>query len=1577
MPRAKSSLKILENLSSKSISYHHEILEATLSSGNDPLLQQFTEKLYTYLPVDYVVHDKLKVLAAIAQDSYDFFKTRSSTRKIEIYSSALDEALEGGANVSHFITIKLLGDDKPFIVDSLKCLFARDGMRTKFLFHPAIKATRDEAGNLISFKDSAGSRSESLVYAKIFGSYGQKAIGRIKKEIEDLLDKVYSTYDSWEAILAKLDHVRDIIQDNSEVHDFLSWLKADHFTFLGYTKFENCKNFTDKIGDAEICDAASMIHLQHPPSEMHGIVLGQVNKISPVHKNSFIDYVGVRIGTDEHIFLGLYSSAIYYQSVKNIPILRQKLEGVLKRSGFIRGGYNAKKLRSIIESLPREALFQMDDEHLHCMCLHILSAMVTKNLKVFVQPDHSGEFINLLVFMPRDRLTPEVHNNINQYLSDQFGTDILSDYITEIEQNFCYLYVTLALGKDSHIGIEMDKIEDDIDIISSEWKEALLKEFITAHGGLGSHPEGYNIFPKDYQQKFDAKMAVIDLSYIEQLSQSQSSVFNLQVIDHENYVLKIYSNEKQTLFNLMPIIENLGFKAIDERMFALRGEIWLYKFNLIAEHVPSDSSQSIKACVEDALLNMHSGRLLSDSLCKLVVLEAWSWKRVMILKALTRYLHQTGFGYGKGYVQLTLIKHHEYSNKLLEMFDAKFNPLSFSEAKANKLHSELERYLAKVSSSAEDKVLRSMLGIINAIVRTNCFSMASVSEIRESPETLESSSKETYLSFKFNSSKVPGLAEPVPYAEIFVYANDFEGIHLRAAKVARGGLRWSDRGEDYRTEVLGLMKAQTTKNTVIVPIGSKGGFVLRFSDEGMERSVYMARAVECYKTFLRGLLDLTDNIVDGKVLRPDNMIIYDQDDPYLVVAADKGTASFSDYANAVSKEYNFWLDDAFASGGSAGYDHKKMAITSRGAWISVTNHFAAIGINVQKDPIRVIGIGDMAGDVFGNGMLRSDSIKLVAAFNHVHIFFDPDPDPKISFAERQRLFNMPGSKWSDYNPKLISSGGGLFERSAKTIKLTQEMKHLLNRPEDEMEPNALIKAILKAKVDLLWNGGIGTYVKASDESNFDIGDKANDSLRCDGKDLGASVVGEGGNLGMSMLGRIEFAKNGGRVNTDFIDNSAGVDCSDHEVNIKIAMGPLLVSGKLSLEHRNRVLAEMTQEVAELVLADNFNQNQALNITENSSAFTVEMFSRLIDSLEEKGGLDRAVEFLPTGAELAKRASSGEKMTRPELAVLMSYSKMFVYDELLKTAVPNEKYFEKNLLGYFPSLMQKEFRDEILTHPLRREIIVTFITNSIVNRLSGPLIDTIHRETGAMLCDIVRAYFIINEIFDLDSLWKEVEKLDGKAPSSLKIEMFTELSKMMRRGISWFVRNLDHPIDIAKTIKDYRDSIQSTAKAIEQALLGDAKTKINAKAAYYISNQVDANLADRIALLDCLISAFDILLVARDTKVDHSLVAKTYFEISESFSIDYLRKCAEKQINESYWNRLSIQAIKDDLYDKQRRLLQKIITDNDPDVDKWRKKHEKYATIFTDFIDDLKLQENIDINMLILANKKFEIFLRKV
>lgn len=1082
------------------------------------------------------------------------------------------------------------------------------------------------------------------------------------------------------------------------------------------------------------------------------------------------------------------------------------------------------------------------------------------------------------------------------------------------------------------------------------------------------------IFPIDYKHKFSPKEAIDDLIYLQKANDAGKLQFHLYQVSDIDFQLKIYSAQNALILsNILPLIENLGFKAIDERSFAIEnhsflGNSFVYHFLLSTPLPIAQEFSQLKANVEDALDKTSQGLLKSDSLSKLVVLSAFNWQEVRLLKALTRYLHQTGFAYGKGYVQLTLIKHCKYTELLMALFEAKFDPKTCSKDKVADICEKIAKYLDIVDSSAEDKVLRTMLGVVEAIVRTNCYLVD------------QAGNPKSYLSFKFASHKVPGLPLPVPYAEIFVYANDFEAIHLRGGKVARGGIRWSDRSEDYRTEVLGLMKAQMTKNSVIVPVGSKGGFCVNFDSSKMSRQEYMDKVVECYKNFLRGMLDLTDNIIEGQITQDKRLVIYDEQDPYLVVAADKGTATFSDFANSVSTEYSFWLGDAFASGGSAGYDHKKMAITAKGAWISVQRHFEAMGIDVQKDHITVAGIGDMSGDVFGNGMLRSEAIKLVAAFNHMHIFIDPDPDPVVSFKERERLFNLPTSKWSDYNHDLISKGGGVFERNAKFIPVSEEMQSLLDIEVDKLTPEELIKAILKARVDLIWNGGIGTYYKASSENNVEIGDKTNDNVRCDAKDIRAKVIAEGGNIGLSQQARIEYSKYGGRINTDFIDNSAGVDCSDHEVNTKIALNQAMVNGKLTLQERNELLAQMTKEVEHLVLLDNYKQTQAVTIAELSPALTLEAFSQLIDSLEHAKLLDRKMEFLPSKTELLRRSSNKEYITRPEIAVLLSYSKMSVGQEIEDALLVDEKYFQPYLLDYFPPLMQERFKEEILAHPLKREIIKTVVTNKIVNQLSGPIINTIQRETGAQMCNIIRSYTIVCEIFTLDGLWQQVESLPSSINHAIKIDMFTELEKIMRRGSSWFLRNVEHPINLTKTIDEFKEPAQRLREKIRELLVGEASSKFDNRKSKYIQAGVHEDLASSIAILDSLISVFDIVSVAKQTGSNDLKVANLYFMTASQLNIDWLRKTAEKQMDESYWNRLAIQSIKDDLYDKQRRLLTALFKTKDGDnvnLERWLSENRQVSGVFIDFVKQIKLQDNVDLHMVILANKKFEIFVRKI
>ncbi|MEY4464201.1 MAG: hypothetical protein RLZZ81_1172 [Pseudomonadota bacterium] len=1563
--------------------YKTKILEFSKERESSSIYIDFVQKFLNYIPIDYDFENREKLFQNFADEAFKFFRQRlERARKIAITKVVIEN--------DPAINVLILLDNKPHIVDFIICLLKNMNLQTKFLLHPVINCIRNSKGELEKILENSASdeKSESILHLTILGNFDDKTTTFLTEAINERLEELEQSYSHLPQLLTKLqDLSKNIIGNDKlnseEAKEFLNWLQNDNLVLLGTLDFEvKSLKLSNEIGAAKIwqevkdeideiikCSASPLYQNQL-------IILGKINSASLIHSDNLIDYILVKKfnSSGEYIsgsiIFGIYNSNMYYHSISNIPILRQKFNFVIEKAGFALSGYNADKLRILMESLPREALIQIDQGDLYCMCLHMLSSMMSKKLKLFIQYDWSSSFLNIIIFLPRERLTAEIHNIIDCYLVEKFGSKILSNYITEVAGNFSYLFVTLEAQGEHKINFEAEIIQQDLDHISTRWSEdfyfKLSKKFGEYQAGINLKLFD-NVFPADYRQKFSPEIALVDIEYLTEASKSQKYMFNLVSVNETEFYLKIYSPKvKLALSNILPPIENLGFKAIDEQTFAIKEaleikESWIYNFILTSIIPVKDNITELKINVEEALDKMALGMLANDSLSKLIVLAGFNWKQVKLVKALTRYLHQTGFSYGKGYVQLTLLKHPEYTKMLVNLFDIKFNP-KHSDNNCDVIKDKLNNYLATVDMSSEDKVLRNMLGIVNAITRTNYYQL-----------------HKYIFSFKFDSSKVPDLPKPVPFAEAFVYSRNFEAVHLRGGPVSRGGLRWSDRAEDYRLEVLGLMKAQMTKNSVIVPVGSKGGFYVHFTEERLTRDEYMAKVVECYKNFLRGLLDITDNIVDGKVVHPKDVIIYDKEDPYLVVAADKGTASFSDYANSVAREYNYWLDDAFASGGSAGYDHKKMAITSKGAWISVTNHFKTLGLDVQKDPITVVGIGDMSGDVFGNGMLRSEAIKLVAAFNHKHIFIDPTPDSLISFNERLRLFELKGSNWSDYNLQLISKGGGVVERSSKLIKLSPEIKKLLDIDYNEISPEELIRSILKADVDLLWNGGIGTYIKAKTENNLEIGDKANDNLRCNGEEIRAKVIAEGGNVGVSQRGRVEYAKKGGRINADFIDNSAGVDCSDHEVNIKIALSSAVTSGKITLEERNKLLNDMTKQVEELVLLDNYKQTEAITIMQLSPTLTVNILSQFIDILEEEKILERENEFLPSAEELNRRAISGEVLTRPELCLLLSYSKRSAYHELLNSTFSHDKYFDAYLIDYFPEMMQKKFRNEILSHPLKHEIIKTVTINKIINQLGGPLISIVKREIGAPLCDIIRSYTIICEIFDLDDIWETVSNLSTNIDYNVKIDMFTEITKLMRRGISWFIKNLKHPINISETIEEFRVPAQNLRKTIGTLLVGETKIRFEEKLNYYTTSGVEESFAATIATFDNLISVFDIIYITKQTSGSDKDTAKAYFSISDMFSLDWLRKACDKQLNDSFWRRLGIQSLKDDLYDKQRRLLIKIINKSKTtiDLDLWIDNNNNLVRNFLDFIKEIKSQEIIDLNIIILANKKFEIFLQKL
>jgi glutamate dehydrogenase len=1542
--------------------FQQKIFSLENSETNKNLFSKFLKEFFKYIPLDYVHPSNNQLFWQFAENSYSFAlnKNKNEGKIVLNYDDHTNK-----------LTIQAINLDKPFIVDSLKCLLKKFDLEISFIFHPVINLVRNESGDLIDVleKKSDNSLAESIVYIEIYSYIDSATLERLKNKIHNVLEDVEATYLAWPKILKEVDILSEKKLSKSS-SEFLEWLKHDNFTFLGFIKIDlNTCKIIDEMGNKTSLKAAHD-YLKNFIANVnqHEIIIGNLDKISTVHKNKFIDYLLLEHNKIIYVILGLYGASIQHQSSKHIPILAGKLKYLLDNSGFVANGYNYKKLKVIFEALPKEMLLQLPNEDLHLLSLQILSSMMSKNVKVFVFSDTINTFAHVLIIIPRDKLSVRVQQSINSYLVQKLQSNLASDNFDEITKDFCYLYNILEYKNIKSIDVE--DIERDLIKITTSWKDEFKANLISAFSvpeGSKLFTEFNNIFPNDYQHKFTANDAVEDIQYIKNAASQNKSFFKIKK-EVKNYSLKIFNPlNKFNLSEILPLFENLGFKVLQEQSFELsKVNVWIHKFDLeLSEECAEVNIANIENIVEKIIYQ----EIASDTLCKLATSACLDAREITILRALTRYLQQTGFNYGKDYVQTVLVKHKTVSAKLVKVFEARFCPNTYSLEKQAELGDEINRYFESVSNSSEDKILKYMLGIVLAIVRTNAYQ-----------HTYDLSYKQ-YLSFKFDSSKVPGLPLPLPYAEIFVYSEEFEGVHLRAGKVSRGGLRWSDRGEDYRTEALGLMKAQTTKNSVIVPSGSKGAFFIKNLGQLADPNLLNEYVVNCYKNFLRGLLDLTDNVVNGRIIKPNHTIIYDLADPYLVVAADKGTATFSDYANQVSEEYNFWLGDAFASGGSAGYDHKKIAITARGAWISIIDHLKNVNINLED--AKFLGIGDMSGDVFGNGMLLSDKIKLVAAFDHRHILIDPEPkDQLTNFNERKRLFEQPKSKWSDYNAELISEGGGIFERSAKSIHLSKQIQKLLNIKKQFLTPDELIKALLGSEVDVIWNGGIGTYVKASYESNEEIGDKSNDQLRINGKDLKAKIVVEGGNLGFSQRGRIEFALNGGKINTDFIDNSAGVDCSDHEVNIKICLASATAKGKISINKRNELLANMTSDVANLVLADNFAQTQAMTILQLSELFSVEMFSELIDLLEQDGLLNREVEFLPSKDEINKRIINNQKLTRPEIAILLSYSKMFVYNALVNSDICDDDYFkDKILMNYFPKIMQQEFREDILHHQLHKEIVATLAANRVINELSGPIFIALMKENDSDITSITKAFFIVNEIFSIDNLWKNIENADVE--KQIQVAAFTALVKLIRRSITWILKTYSHKdLSILQVSEKYKQHSLDIIENINSFLPQDLLLKATQIKNTYTAAGLDQDLADKISKIEYAISILDILSVANELKSDKFELSKLYFKIGNKLKLDVLRaKCDEIIKNTTYLNKLSAQTLKSDLYSKQKLItcqVAKISSNgNRSHFITWYKMHKYKIKSMLQFINSLIFLERVDINILVLANYKIQALMEKI
>jgi glutamate dehydrogenase len=1533
-------------------------------------------------------------------------RRRPGEAKVRVYSPRFEEH---GWRSKHSI-VEIVTDDMPFLVDSVAMELNRHGLVIHLPIHPVVAVRRDAAGGLVEVlapdADGDDAVRESFLHFEVDRQSEPEVLDRLRAAVERVLGDVRASVEDWEEMREQVHKILEEFDERpppvdeaelAEARALLEWIDNHHFTFLGYRAYDLVEQDGEDLlrpiqgtglgilrqGQAK---PASGSFAKLPPEarrlarERHVLILTKANSHSTVHRPSYLDYIGVK-RFDEHgevigerRFLGLYTSAAYNRNPRDIPVLRRKVTKVLERVGLPRYSHDWKSLLNILETFPRDELFQISDDQLFETAMGILRLEERRRVRLFMWHDNYGRFVSALVYVPRDRYTTTVRRRIEVVLNDAFPGASFDFQVWLSESVLARLHFIIRMPPGQMPSYDARELETKLATVTRSWADELHDMLLELHGEeegnelFGRYGEA---FPAAYLEDFPARNAVYDIQRMEDLGERGGLNMNLyRPLEAAPGILRFklfWADRPLPLSDAVPMLEDMGVEVVEERPYEIhppgQGPIWIHDFGVTYTGPEGDVDIGrVREVFQDAFSAILRGEAESDGFNRLVLRARLTWREIVVLRAYCKYLRQTRLTFSQEYMEQALAGNPAIARWLVELFQARFDPAQpgDEQGRADQLRQQLAEAIDQVANLDEDRILRSFLAMVEATLRTNHYQ----SGLGGQPKP--------YLSFKLDPAQVPSLPKPRPMFEVFVYSPRTEAVHLRGGKVARGGIRWSDRREDFRTEILGLMKAQMVKNAVIVPVGAKGGFVVKRPPADGGREALMDEVVACYSTMMRGLLDLTDNRVDGKVVPPPDVVRYDEDDPYLVVAADKGTASFSDLANSIAQEYGFWLDDAFASGGSAGYDHKKMGITARGAWESVKQLFRELGVDTQSTDFTVVGVGDMSGDVFGNGMLLSRHIKLVGAFNHLHVLLDPDPDPEASFAERGRLFALSRSSWSDYDSSKLSEGGGVWPRSAKSIPLSEQARRALDVQAEALTPNELINAMLKAPVDLLWNGGIGTYVKAARETHADVGDRANDGVRVNGGELQARVVGEGGNLGFTQLGRVEYALHGGRINTDFIDNSGGVDCSDHEVNIKILLNQVVSDGDLTRKQRDKLLADMTDDVATAVLQDNYRQVQAISVTEAQAPHLLDEHGRLMRSLERANRLDRRLEFLPDNEELAERRAAGKGLTRPELAVLLAYSKIALQDELAASDVPEDDYLADDLERYMPPKLRDKFRRQLRRHPLRRDIIATYVTNSMVNRAGSTFANRLRDETGARAPEVARAYTIAREVFDVRRLWKDLATLDNVVPAAMQLELQAEGRKMIERSALWFLRNRRQPLDIASTVSHFAPGIASLAQELPKLLAPADSEALDRLTERFTAEGVTAELATRVASLDALFSGLNVIEVATTCGETVEKVAAVYFALGYKLDLHWLRDQIARLPSDTHWQTLAQGALRDDLYSEQRELTAEVLRPGTEDgdaetlIDHWVKENRSSVERTNAILSDLKEAEGLDIAMLSVA-----------
>ena len=1520
--------------------------------------------------------------------------------------------------------IDVINDDMPFLLATITGELTQQRRRMHVVLHPVLGVDRDDAGGLKAVHHARQGRPESWMHLEIDRDTpaGQTAL---EARLREVFGKVRIAVDDW---LPMQDRVRAILErldthppplDSGEVAEsraFLRWLLDDHFTFLGYRGYrlvqrdggdflelepgsglgllrEVTRNQEERA-TAPLPDYLARFLRQRSP-----LLITKSSRRAEVHRPVHMDSVGVRrfdedgnvVGEDR--FLGIFTTTAYNSPAQSIPLLRRKVRRVVERAAFVPGSHDAKTLVQVLEAFPRDELFQIGEEDLYRIALGILALQNRQRVALYVRQDELERFISALVFVPRERYTSDLRERIQKIVEDALGGEVTAFYTQLTDAPLARVQYIVRTTPGQIPPIDLKSVERRIAAAARSWAEDLRDELVDRLGeeeGLAKLAAYEDAFPAGYRDRFTAAEAREDIAALDRLiveavagaPAGPGAGFEVRFHRPADAApgamrVKLYLVGRQlALTDALPLLENLGVRVEEELPFEVDRDgpkgtdppVWIHDFALQATLPSRLPFEEAKPLLEETLRRVWRGDLEDGVLNRAVLACGLPWRDVAMLRTYSRYLRQTGMNFSQRYIAATLVAHPELARQLVALFHALFDPARREDfrSRAAAALAELRQGLDEVKSLDEDRILRGLLSVMKETLRTNFFQ----------PDP--SGAPKPYISIKLDSRSIRILPEPRPMFEIFVYSPRMEGVHLRGGKVARGGIRWSDRREDFRTEILGLLKAQMVKNAVIVPVGAKGGFVVKRPPAAGGREAQLAEGIECYKTLIRGMLDLTDNIVDGQVVPPRDVVRRDGDDTYLVVAADKGTATFSDIANGLSGDYGHWLGDAFASGGSAGYDHKEMGITARGAWEAVKRHFRELGKDIQSEDFTVVGVGDMSGDVFGNGMLLSDHIELLGAFDHRHVMIDPDPDPARSLAERRRLFALPRSSWADYDAAALSPGGGVYERSAKQIVLSDEAAAVFKLGKKKVTPNELIQALLTAEAELLWLGGIGTFVKSSKERNGDVGDRANDAVRVDATALRCKVVGEGANLGFTQRARIEYALAGGpgglggKINTDAIDNSAGVDTSDHEVNIKIALNEPMKSGALAREERDRLLVEMTDEVAALVLRDNYLQTQAISLAELRSADLLDEQARMVRAFEKSGRLDRKLEFLPDEEELRLRAAQRKGLARPELAVLLAYSKIALYEDLLASDVPDDPLLGEDLLRYFPRAMVERFRPQVEAHRLRREIIATYITNSTVNRVGPSFVFRMIETSGRTSQDVARAYTITRDCFDLRRLWAEIEALDNRVPAALQVRMLLDLGRLTEHATLWFLQRHEGALDVSKVVETLRGPLRELSRSLEELLPATAKRDLKRHARELAKQGVPEELARRVAASRQLVAGPEIVRLALGADTSVERVARVYWAVGERFALDWLRGAASQAKIETPWQRAALEVLLDELARRQSAIARQALAEA-PAGTEWREVVERWAAARaagTDracrLVDELRAVGSVDLAMLTLA-----------